>query len=68
MGVNVFCGVLMQSAPPIMEYAKGNVIARYILNLCDTEEKEYMNEWLKQSPYNRFIYNHIAQSLNELEN
>ncbi len=51
-----------------MEFAKGNVIARYILNLCDTEEKEYMKDWLDKSPYNRYIYNHIAQSLNDIEN
>ena len=51
-----------------MEFAKGNVIARYILNLCNNEENEYMQGWLNESPYNRFIYNHIAQSLNEESN
>ena len=51
-----------------MEFVKGNVIARYILNLCNTEEKEYMKGWLNESPYNRFIYNHIAQSLNAASN
>jgi hypothetical protein len=46
-----------------MEFAEGNVIARYILNLSNSEEKEYMQEWLNESQYNRAIYNHIAQSL-----
>jgi len=46
-----------------MEFAEGNVIARYILNICNTEEKEYMQGWLNESPYNRFIYNHILNSL-----
>ncbi len=51
-----------------MEFAKGNVIARYILNLCDAEEKEYMQGWLNESQYNRYIYNHIAQSLTKASN
>jgi len=46
-----------------MEFAEGNVIGRYILNICNSEEKEYMISWLNESPYNQFIYNHIAQSL-----
>lgn len=47
----------------IMETAEGNVIARYILNRCNTEEQEYMNGWLNESQYNRLFYNHIEQSL-----
>ncbi len=46
-----------------METAEGNVIARYILNRCNTEEQEYMNGWLNESQYNRLFYNHIEQSL-----
>jgi hypothetical protein len=51
-----------------MEFAEGNVIARYILNLCNTEEKEYMQGWLNESQYNRYFYNHIAQSLSQRVN
>jgi len=47
-----------------MESTEGNVITRYILNLSNKEEKEYMKGWLNESQYNRLIYNHIAQSLN----
>jgi len=47
-----------------MESTEGNVITRYILNLSNKEEKEYMKGWLNESQYNRMIYNHIAQSLN----
>ena len=47
-----------------MESTEGNVITRYILNLSNNEEKEYMKGWLNESQYNRMIYNHIAQSLN----
>jgi hypothetical protein len=61
-------GVVCEEKYCIMDFAKGNVIGRYILNLCNTEEKEYMQGWLNESQYNRFIYNHIAQSLNEASN
>ena len=61
-------GVVCAENLCFMESAKGTVIARYILNLCNAEEKEYMQEWLNESQYNRFIYNHIAQSLNEANN
>jgi len=46
-----------------MEFAEGNVIARYILNLCNNEEKEYIHGWLNESTSNQLFYNHIAQSL-----
>lgn len=47
----------------LMESTTGNVITRYILNLSDNEEKEYMKGWLQESRYNQLIYNHIAQTL-----
>jgi hypothetical protein len=63
LGVRSKIGVLY-SNNYIMESTEGNVITRYILNLSNNEEKEYMRGWLNESQYNRLIYNHIARSLN----
>ena len=46
-----------------MEFAEGNIIARYILDKCNKEEKQYVKIWLSENQYNKLFYNHIEQSL-----
>ena len=46
-----------------MDVLNGNVITRDIMNVCTSEEKAFLKNWLAESPANKQTYSYIKAML-----
>lgn len=52
----------------LMEYLNGNPLTRFIMNICSSEEKKMVLQWLAESDQNKATLQHFEQLVNHMVN
>lgn len=50
----------------LMEYLNGNPLTRFIMNVCSSEEKNMVLQWLSESDNNKATLRHFEQLVNHM--